>query len=79
VLLDVAFMSLDVDALVRVTRIFNVDLSSTAVIHIGRAVQARDPFFSHVLHLIPDPAMETQVHDKAVTVLRRKEPAARRR
>jgi vitamin B12/bleomycin/antimicrobial peptide transport system ATP-binding/permease protein len=79
VLLDDAFSALDDEALERVTRLFTEELTSTGVIHIGRAVQARDPFFSHVLHLIPDPALETQVHDKAVTVLRRKEPAVRRR
>jgi putative ATP-binding cassette transporter len=51
VLIDDTFGSLDDETLERVTDVFANDLQHTALINIGRAAQARDPFFSRVLHL----------------------------
>lgn len=51
VLIDDTLGSLDDEALERVTDIFNSDLESTTVIHIGRAGQSREPLFTRVLHL----------------------------
>ncbi len=51
-LIDDIFGSLDDEALARVVDIFARELAHTAVIHIGRAAQARDPLFSRVLHLV---------------------------
>ncbi len=55
VIIDEVLDSLDEDALERIKDMFDKDLSRTAVIHIGRR-EARDHFFSRVLHLILDPA-----------------------
>ena len=52
VLVDDTFGSLDDEALERVTDIFANELANTGLINIGRAAQARDPFFSRVLHLV---------------------------
>jgi putative ATP-binding cassette transporter len=51
-LIDDIFGSLDDEALARVVDVFTHELAHTAVIHIGRAAQARDPLFSRVLHLV---------------------------
>jgi len=51
-LIDDIFGSLDDEALARVVDVFAHELAHTAVIHIGRAAQARDPLFSRVLHLV---------------------------
>jgi vitamin B12/bleomycin/antimicrobial peptide transport system ATP-binding/permease protein len=51
VLVDDTFGSLDDETLERVTDVFSNELERTALINIGRAAQARDPFFSRVLHL----------------------------
>jgi putative ATP-binding cassette transporter len=56
VLVDDTFGSLDDETLERVTDVFSHELEQTGVINIGRAAQARDPFFSRVLHLIKAPA-----------------------
>jgi putative ATP-binding cassette transporter len=52
VLIDDTFGSLDDETLERVTDVFANELERTALINIGRAAQARDPFFSNVLHLV---------------------------
>ena len=59
VLLDDTFGSLDDETLERVTDIFARELERTGVINIGRAAQARDPFFSRVLHLVKAPAVRS--------------------
>ncbi len=51
VLIDDTLGSLDDEALERVTDVFNSDLESTTVIHIGRAGQSREPLFTRILHL----------------------------
>jgi ABC-type uncharacterized transport system fused permease/ATPase subunit len=51
VLVDDTFGSLDDETLERVTDVFSPTSSSDRLINIGRAAQARDPFFSRVLHL----------------------------
>ena len=43
---------LDDATLERVTDVFANELANTGLINIGRAAQARDPFFSRVLHLV---------------------------
>jgi putative ATP-binding cassette transporter len=52
VLIDDTFGSLDDETLERVTDVFANELERAALINIGRAAQARDPFFSRVLHLV---------------------------
>jgi putative ATP-binding cassette transporter len=52
VLVDDTFGSLDDETLERVTDVFANELAHTGLINIGRAAQARDPFFSRVLHLV---------------------------
>ena len=59
-LIDDIFGSLDDEALARVVDVFTHELAHTAVIHIGRAAQARDPLFSRVLHLVKAPAEQPQ-------------------
>ncbi len=56
VLVDDTFGSLDDETLERVTDVFAHELEHTGLINIGRAAQARDPFYSRVLHLIKAPA-----------------------
>jgi putative ATP-binding cassette transporter len=56
VLVDDTFGSLDDETLERVADVFARELEHTALINIGRAAQARDPFFSRVLHLVKAPA-----------------------
>jgi putative ATP-binding cassette transporter len=51
-LMDDAFGSLEDEAVERVIDVFNNELKHTAIIHIGRAAQARDPIFARVLHLV---------------------------
>jgi putative ATP-binding cassette transporter len=63
VLIDDTFGSLDDEGLERVMDVFAHELERTTVIHIGRAAQARDPFFSKVLHLIKAPAKPVLVRD----------------
>lgn len=52
VLVDDTFGSLDDATLERVTDVFANELANTGLINVGRAAQARDPFFSQVLHLV---------------------------
>lgn len=52
VLIDDAMGALDDEARERVTEMFNQDLRGTTVINIGKAAEARDPFFSRVVHLV---------------------------
>jgi len=56
VLIDDTIGSLDDEARERVLEVFNQELVHTTVINIGKAAEARDPFFSRVLHLIKSPA-----------------------
>jgi vitamin B12/bleomycin/antimicrobial peptide transport system ATP-binding/permease protein len=58
VLVDDTFGSLDDETLERVTDVFANELERTALINIGRAAQARDPFFSRVLHLVKSAGRE---------------------
>jgi putative ATP-binding cassette transporter len=55
VIIDEVLDSLDEEALGGIKDMFDKDLSHTGVIHIGRR-EARDHFFSRVLHLVLDPA-----------------------
>jgi putative ATP-binding cassette transporter len=55
VMIDDAMGSLDDEARERVTEIFSQELRDTTVINIGKATEARDPFFSRVLHLVKAP------------------------
>ncbi|HKY89988.1 MAG TPA: hypothetical protein VJM11_03075, partial [Nevskiaceae bacterium] len=56
VLMDDVIGALDEEALQRVVEAFSTDLAGTAIIHIGRAVHTRDPFFLRVLHLVKVPS-----------------------
>ncbi|MGA8705693.1 MAG: ABC transporter ATP-binding protein/permease [Steroidobacteraceae bacterium] len=56
VLIDDSIGSLDDESRERVSDIFNQELRQTTVINIGKATEARDPFFSRVLHLVKSPA-----------------------
>lgn len=51
-IVDDALGSLDDEGLRRVVDIFEKDLARTGVLHIGRALQGRDPLFSRVVHLV---------------------------
>jgi putative ATP-binding cassette transporter len=57
-LIDDMFGSLDDEALERVIDVFNNELQHCSIIHIGRATQSRDTFFSRVLHLVRAPAKQ---------------------
>lgn len=52
VVIDDVLGALDEEGLRRVIDIFEKDLVNTALLHIGRAVQGRDPLFSRVVHLV---------------------------
>jgi putative ATP-binding cassette transporter len=56
VLIDDAIGSLDDETRERVLDVFSQELAQTTLINIGKATEARDPFFSRVLHLIKSPA-----------------------
>jgi vitamin B12/bleomycin/antimicrobial peptide transport system ATP-binding/permease protein len=57
-LVDETLGSLDDETLERVMDVFSQELRHTGLINIGRAAQARDPFFSSVLHLVKGPARQ---------------------
>ncbi len=78
-LIDDTFGSLDDDVLERVLNVFTSDLSRTAVIHIGRSTQARDPFFTKVLHLVKDPDMQKHIEETTTEPGARKTPAVAQR
>jgi len=61
VFIDDMFGSLDDETLERVVDIFAHELKQTGLIHVGRAVQARDPLFSRVLHLVKAPVAHVLV------------------
>jgi ABC-type uncharacterized transport system fused permease/ATPase subunit len=65
VLIDDTFGSLDDETLERVMDVFAQELAHTGLINIGRAAQARDPFFSRVLHLVKAPPPLKVVGDVA--------------
>ena len=52
VIIDDAFGALHDEAFRRVIRLFSDDLAHAGVIHIGRAVEGRDPLFPRTLHLV---------------------------
>jgi putative ATP-binding cassette transporter len=52
VLIDDAFGALADDAFRRVLATFAEELKNSGIVHIGRAVEGRDPMFSRVLHLV---------------------------
>ena len=52
VLIDDAFVALDDETFRRVMDIFADELRHSGIVHIGRAVEGRDPMFSRVLHLV---------------------------
>jgi putative ATP-binding cassette transporter len=52
VLIDDTLGALDDETLGRVVDVFAKELAHTSVIHVGRAAQARDPFFSRVIYLV---------------------------
>jgi ABC-type uncharacterized transport system fused permease/ATPase subunit len=54
VVIDDALGALDEDGLRRVVQIFETELSRTGVLHMGRAMQGRDPLFDRVVHLVRD-------------------------
>jgi putative ATP-binding cassette transporter len=62
VLIDDTIGSLDDEARDRVCDVFNQELAHTTVINIGKATEARDPFFSRVLHLIKSPVKPVGAH-----------------
>jgi len=64
VLIDDTLGSLDDEALERVIDVFNSDLETTTVIHIGRAGQSREPLFTRVLHLTKAGAALAHTHGK---------------
>lgn len=51
-LIDDAFGTLGDEAFARVVDILTHELAGSGVVHIGRAVEERDPMFSRVLHLV---------------------------
>ena len=55
VVIDEALAALEVEALDRVVDVLGKELAGTAVIHIGRAAESRDPLFTRVLHLVKAP------------------------
>lgn len=52
VLIDEAFGALEDEALQRVVELFEHELAGSALIHIGRAGEARDELFSRTVHLV---------------------------
>jgi vitamin B12/bleomycin/antimicrobial peptide transport system ATP-binding/permease protein len=64
VLIDDTLGSLDDEALERVIDVFNSDLETTTVIHIGRAGQSREPLFTRVLHLTKAAPALAHTHGK---------------
>jgi len=66
--IDDALSSLEDDTLERVLDVFANELRQTSIIQIGRAAQARDPLFSHVLHLIRTPILRAVRRDNAAHV-----------
>jgi vitamin B12/bleomycin/antimicrobial peptide transport system ATP-binding/permease protein len=52
ILIDDAFGGLDDQAFKRLIDTFENELAASGVVHIGRAVEERDPMFSRVLHLV---------------------------
>jgi putative ATP-binding cassette transporter len=75
VLIDDMFGSLDDEALDRVMDVFTHELQHTGIIHIGRAAQSRDPFFSRVLHLVKAPAKPSSGLDDAADIQKSKNSA----
>jgi vitamin B12/bleomycin/antimicrobial peptide transport system ATP-binding/permease protein len=64
VMIDDTLGSLDDEALERVIDVFNSDLETTTVIHIGRAGQSREPLFTRVLHLTKAAPALAHAHGK---------------
>ncbi|MFA5941907.1 MAG: ABC transporter ATP-binding protein/permease [Sinimarinibacterium sp.] len=52
VLIDDAFGALSEEALGRFVDVLSSELGHSSIIHIGRAVEGRDPMFSRVLHFV---------------------------
>jgi putative ATP-binding cassette transporter len=65
VLIDDTLGALDDETLGRVVDVFAHELVRTSVIHVGRAAQARDPFFSRVLYLVKADPEATGPADKS--------------
>ena len=59
VLIDDTIGSLDDEAREQVVDIFSHELVQSTLINIGKATEARDPFFSRVLHLVKAPPKPT--------------------
>lgn len=66
VIIDEGFGALDDEALERVIDVFTHELRRTAVIHIGRAAQARDALFTRVVHLLRVSAPDSSAGDDPV-------------
>lgn len=66
VIIDEGFGALDDEALERVIDVFTHELQRTAVIHIGRAAQARDALFTRVVHLLRVSAPASSAGDEPV-------------
>ena len=64
VLIDDTLGSLDDESLERVIEVFNSDLDSTTVIHIGRAGQLHDALFTRTLHLAKASLAPVPAHGK---------------
>lgn len=60
VLIDDAFGTLNQEALGRFIDTLSSELGRSCVIHIGRAVEGRDPLFSRILHLVRVVAADSQ-------------------
>ncbi len=63
-LIDDTLGSLDDESIERVIDVFNSDLGSTTVIHIGRAGEAHDALFTRTLHLVKGTPELALAHDK---------------
>jgi vitamin B12/bleomycin/antimicrobial peptide transport system ATP-binding/permease protein len=74
VLIDDAFSALDDETFERLIEIFEKELANSGVIHIGRAVEERDPLFSHVLHLVKADGTSTLEREKAAEAQASAEP-----
>ena len=64
-IIDDAMGSLDDEGLRRVVDIFEKELARTGVVHIGRALQGRDPLFSRVVNLVKADGGNTGGNDAA--------------
>lgn len=65
VLIDDAFSALDEETIERFVAALSDELSHSSIIHMGRAVEGRNPLFSRVLHLVKVPIPTTAIVETA--------------